>query len=288
MVDMLGFFYLIALAFILVASYIDIKTREVPDLLNYGLVFLAITARTIFSLSGLDLAGWDYTVLINGLIGGLIGFAIGAGMYYSGQWGGGDTKLLTGLGILIGVPFEIEIGFFLIFVINILFAGAAYALVLSLISALMHWRKFLAEAELISKGLKKMKIILLIYIIIISAAIYFLTDEYLKVMLFTLSILLVMMLYLYIFVKAVEKTAMLKVYPVGKLTEGDWIAKDVFFGKKYITGPKDLGISAEKILLLKKYKIKSVLVKEGIPFVPSFLIAFVLTYYAGNWIVAFL
>ncbi|GIU69536.1 MAG: hypothetical protein KatS3mg002_0772 [Candidatus Woesearchaeota archaeon] len=47
--------------------------------------------------------------------------------------------------------------------------------------------------------------------------------------------------------------------------------------RKYITGPKDLGISKEQIELLKKSKIKKVLVKEGIPFIPAFLIAFILT-----------
>jgi hypothetical protein len=74
---------------------------------------------------------------------------------------------------------------------------------------------------------------------------------------------------------------MIKEVAINRLTEGDWIYKDVYIGKKLITGPKDLGISREQIAQLKKYssqgKIKAVIIKEGIPFIPAFLLAFVAT-----------
>jgi hypothetical protein len=86
----------------------------------------------------------------------------------------------------------------------------------------------------------------------------------------------------------IEETCMIKVIPIHKLTEGDWIVKDIYIDKKYITGPKDLGVSREQIELLKKYskkgKIKTIAIKEGIPFIPAFLIAFIVTivmYYSG-------
>ena len=45
-----------------------------------------------------------------------------------------------------------------------------------------------------------------------------------------------------------------------------------------MTGPKDLGISRQQIERLIRYKkIRKVIVKEGIPFIPAFLIAFILT-----------
>jgi hypothetical protein len=81
---------------------------------------------------------------------------------------------------------------------------------------------------------------------------------------------------------------MVKKYPVSRLTDGDWIAKEVYVGsgksRKLVCGPGDLGITFEKIALLKRHNVKTVMVKEGIPFVPSFLIAFIMTYYLGNWI----
>ena len=63
---------------------------------------------------------------------------------------------------------------------------------------------------------------------------------------------------------------------------------DVKHGKKVICSPKDLGISKAQIAELKKLKIKSVVVKEGIPFVPSFLLSFLVTMYIGNIILHFL
>ena len=66
-----------------------------------------------------------------------------------------------------------------------------------------------------------------------------------------------------------------------KLTEGDWIVNDVLVGGKRICGPKDLGISLEQIghliKLKHKKKIKKVLIKEGIPFIPAFFLGFIVT-----------
>ena len=71
-----------------------------------------------------------------------------------------------------------------------------------------------------------------------------------------------------------------------KLTEGDWIVNDVKVDGKYICGPKDLGIEMQQIkkliALKKRGKIRKVLMKEGIPFVPSFLLAFAVTIFLGN------
>ena len=68
--------------------------------------------------------------------------------------------------------------------------------------------------------------------------------------------------------------------------------KDIVVNKKYITGPKDLGIEKKQLKKLinyyKKGKIKRVLIKIGIPFVPSFLIAYLITLWIGNVLLLFL
>jgi len=78
---------------------------------------------------------------------------------------------------------------------------------------------------------------------------------------------------------------MLKKVDVGKLTEGDWIVKDVKVDGKRICGPKDLGISKKQIRQLLRFrargKIRKVLIKEGMPFVPSFLMGFIVTLFFG-------
>ena len=59
-----------------------------------------------------------------------------------------------------------------------------------------------------------------------------------------------------------------------------------------MTGPKDLGISKSKIRKLvefyKKGKVRKILIKEGIPFVPSFLMAYIFTLIFGNAILMLL
>ena len=66
-----------------------------------------------------------------------------------------------------------------------------------------------------------------------------------------------------------------------KLQEGDWILEDIKTDK-LIYSKKSLGVSKEQIELIKKHNIKDVLIKKGIPFVPSFLLGAILTYIFGN------
>ena len=96
--------------------------------------------------------------------------------------------------------------------------------------------------------------------------------------------------YVWILIKCVEKSSMLVLLPIGRLTEGDWIAKEVYVKGKYVCGPKDLGVSKKQIKLLRQYRqrnlIKNILVKQGIPFIPSFLLALIFTLFWGNPFIA--
>ena len=93
---------------------------------------------------------------------------------------------------------------------------------------------------------------------------------------------LIVMMYLFIIIKAVEFSAMIQLIPIKQLTEGDWIAKDIVVKGKRICGPKDLGVSRKQIKKLIKLKVKKVWVKYGMPFVPSFLVAFLVTGSVGE------
>jgi len=113
-----------------------------------------------------------------------------------------------------------------------------------------------------------------------------------RVLLVTLVFSMLLIFYISIFIKSVEKVCMLKLVEPEKLTEGDWIARNVIVNKKRICGPKDLGIEKKQIeqliQLKRKCLIKKILIKEGIPFVPSFLIAFIITLWFGNWLLLFI
>ena len=117
-------------------------------------------------------------------------------------------------------------------------------------------------------------------------------DLAIRIPLLGLVLVIITTFYLWIFIKAIEKACMFKYVRPMQLTEGDWIAEDIVVGGKRICGPKDLGIEKKQINLLvklyKQNKLKEILIKEGIPFVPSFLIAFIFSLVYGNLLFLFL
>ncbi len=274
--------YVVALIALIVATITDFKTREVPDWLSYGLIFVGVGLNLMFSF-----VYWDYWFLVDSLVGLVIFLIFALIMFYTGQWGGGDSKVLMGLGALIG--FDVRFSgfpFLVTFFINILLVGAVYGLVWSFMLVFKNWRSFLREFR---KGLRKMAKVrnyLIVSVCLMLVLAYFLRGNIFGFILFVISLFSVTTFCLWVFVKAVEKVCMIKSVTPDKLTEGDWIVKNIKYKGKYICGPKDLGIEKKQIRkllrLYKQNKIKKVLIKEGIPFVPSFLIAFIITLFFGN------
>jgi Flp pilus assembly protein protease CpaA len=280
--------YSVAFIALLVGSYTDIKTREVPDWVNYGLIGTGLGLALLFSA-----VYWNVTFLINSITGLAVFFIIAYIMFYSGQWGGGDSKILMGLGALIGFDLSFKNLFLISFFVNILLVGAVYGILFSLFLAVKHRKKFLIEYRKISR--KKLvlnaKKYLVVFLFIILFSLFFIKEYIVKLFLASFLVIFVITFYLWIFIRVVEKACMYKYVKPSELTEGDWIAKDVKLGRKYITGPKDLGIEKKQInkliQLYKKNKVKKILIKEGIPFVPSFFIAFILTIFFGNLLFLF-
>ena len=280
----------IALIALMIGSFTDLKTREVPDWLNYGLIISGFAIRLIYSL----VVG-DFTALNYG-IAGFIAFVILAyGMFYAGQWGGGDSKMIMGLGVLLGLNYRSLVNSFLLgFFINLLLVGAIYGLLWSLVLMVLNFKKFLSEFKKIisNKKLKQIKKAFLISAMLLVIFLLVIPDFLIKFFIIVLVLISFITLYLWIFIQAIEKSCMVKPVDVEKLTEGDWIVKEVKVEGKRIAGPKDLGISKKQIQQLLNYKkqgkIRRVQIKEGIPFIPSFLIAFIITLIFGNILWLFL
>ena len=276
--------YILSFIALFIGTITDLKTREVPDWVNYGLVISGLGLNLLFSV-----IYSNPSFIINSIIGLAIFFGIAYVMFYAGQWGGGDSKMLMGLGAMIGLDVSFRTQQFLLgFFVNALFAGAIYGLLWSIFLVVKNKRKFLKEFRKIlseKKAVKAKKIIItvlaLLLLLLFAARL-----SYLKVSILSLAFLILATFYLWIFVKAIEKSCMYKSVEPSSLTEGDWIVNDVYVNKQYICGPKDLGIEKKQIKKLiefyKKGKIRKILIKEGIPFVPSFLIAFVVTIFIGN------
>ena len=268
---------LLSIAFIalFLGAVTDIKTREVPDWINYGIIFAGIGIRTLYS----SLTS-DWTFLFYGLAGLGVFMAISYAMFYAGQWGGGDAKMLMGIGALIGFDFSFKTFSLITLFILIIFAGAVYSLFWSIFLAVKNRKKFIREIKKNIKKYKKIELIISVCSAAILVSALLMYDFNTKIILFCILILINVSCLLALFVKSVEKASMFMYVEPEALTEGDWIAKEYRINNKYICGPKDLGIEKKqikKLIHLKKTgKIKKILIKVGIPFIPSFLIAFIL------------
>ncbi|MBI2549029.1 prepilin peptidase [Candidatus Woesearchaeota archaeon] len=277
---------------LLIASIADLKSREVPDWLNYALLITAFGYRLLYAV---HTGSW--IVLWEGILGFLIFLGIAYLMFYTGQWGGGDSKMLMALGMMIGFHYtslystEYFLGGFSLggipllfrFFVILLFSGAIWGICWSAYLTIKHRQRFKQEYFLFIRKKKvrllqiASRIVFILFLPMILVSSLSLSD---KIILFVLFVITIITLELLFILKAVERACMYKQLEPSKLTEGDWIAEPVIVEGKVITGPKDLGISKEQIQLLQqlkaKGKIDTVLVKEGIPFIPSFLIGFIL------------
>lgn len=266
----LGF---VALVF---ASVNDVRTREVPDWLSYGLIVSGFGVRVFHSLVFSDI--W---YLLYGLIGFGVMLVIGLVMYYAKQWGGGDAKLVMGLGVAFASVFE-GFSFLVGFWMNVLIFGALYGLAWSVYLALRNRKAFVKSLSRLLHERGNMRFVSLALVFAVVVSIFLIHVDYIKFAVSLAALSFIGYSYVSVFVRAVEDSCMYKWVPVSMLTEGDWVAKPVYVKGKLVCGPKDLGLEKHQIAVLKKGEVKKVFVKEGIPFVPSFLISAVVTFIFGN------
>ena len=90
--------FVIGLLFLAAASWHDLRTREVPDLLSYGLIVFAAAYGTLKAI-----LLWNWQPFLAMAAGELAMLLLGLLMFYGGQWGGADSKLLIGMGGLYGL-----------------------------------------------------------------------------------------------------------------------------------------------------------------------------------------
>jgi len=276
-------FVLFALLF---GSFVDLRIREVPDILSYGLVILGILIGILRSITYGDLS-----FIVYSLAGFVLCLIIGNLMYYAGQWGGGDAKILMGIGAMIGLNvfnFSLSESFLVLFLINIIIFGAVYAIFWVFFLSFRNWKEFKKEFEK-ARRTKFSIWIRFIFIVLFIAAIILIFSTGIPAIFKIVIVIFIFFSYLLyyfgIYSSVVQKVCMVKSVNVTALTEGDWLSKDVKINGKVILKSSKTGISSEDISKLKKNKIKEVIIKEGIPFVPSFLIAYLLTIIAGSWII---
>jgi hypothetical protein len=101
---------------------------------------------------------------------------------------------------------------------------------------------------------------------------------------FPFGILVFIIPYFYLYAKSIDEVCMIKKIKTNDLMEGDWLYRDLKVGKKLIKADWD-GLTKEQIKEIKK-RYKEIKIRQGIPFVPVFLISFLFLIYfwtTGLW-----
>ncbi|MDD5253832.1 MAG: A24 family peptidase [Candidatus Nanoarchaeia archaeon] len=261
---------LIGLIGLVLASYFDIKTKEVPNIISFSMIALGLGLRLIYSIITKNEMFFRNSLLIVSVF-----FILGGILYVYKKWGGADTKILMALGALF-YPWSTP--YFLVsFLIIFLLVASVYGFIWAAYVSIKHKEEFKKTFVIIYKKKKTQTIILFFVFLLLFVISLIVSDISLRFVLMLLAILSLLYHYLWIFTKAVEKSCMEKTVPVSKLVEGDWIIGEIKKGNKVLY-PKDLPlITKNHISLFKKYGIKEVRIREGFAFIPVFLITLVIT-----------
>lgn len=261
----------LGLLWIIFASIQDIRKREVANWLNFSLVVFALGFRYFYCLFSDQGFGFFY----QGLIGLGIFFALGNILYYGRMFAGGDAKLMIALGTILPLTgsFITNVKIFAIFFVLFLFSGMLYGLFFSLYLMFRHFKAFRKEFVKRFKPNKKT-----IYSFGLLGILIMLFGFFYGILFFVFGICLFVFPYLYLFAKSIDEVCMVKRTQTRDLTEGDWLYKNLRIGKRLIRKDWD-GLDTKDIKLIKQKKIRFVVVKQGIPFVPAFLISFLVFIY---------
>jgi Flp pilus assembly protein protease CpaA len=263
---MLEVIFLIVLSFVWIVFAVvqDLREREIANWLNFSLVIFALGFRLFYCLFN----NQGYGFFLQGLLGFGIFLIIGNLLYYGKIFAGGDAKLMIGLGA--AIPFSgnfiINLNAMLIFLLFFLVAGAFYGIILSIIIGIKNRKRFVMEFSREFKDKKNFFYIsLIIGIVLVLLA-------FVETFFVYLGILAFISPYVYFSAKSIDEACMIKSVSTKELTEGDWLYRDMKIGRRMIKA-KWSGLSEEEIEFLRKKK-KNVLIRQGIPFSPVFLISY--------------
>ena len=228
-----------------------------PDLISYGYLFSAIGLQVIFASA----LGWMN--LIPSLLGGVVFTAIGLLLYYTHLWGGADAKLLMGLGVVLGVAYPLTVESLkpFYFLGLLLVVGAVYGGVWITVLGIRNWRKL----QVVHSRTLRM-VLLGVSAVLVVLSLFF-------PLFWVVAFLPIVTYYLIVYIKAVEESCFVTEVEIGSLTGGEWMVEEVHVKGRKVMEAKTL--SLDDLKTLRKHKIEKIVIKEGIPFVPIFLLSYV-------------
>jgi len=270
----------LAFIWLIFAIVQDFKYREIANWLNFSLAIFAMAARLFYSIF---LNNYDYFFF--GIFGLAVFFIVGHLFYYVRIFAGGDAKLLIAFGAV--VPFANTFYenslIMMLFIFALLFLGAFYSLIYSLILSYLNYKKFTKEFARQVRINEKYFYLAVFFGVVLSVIVLFSGET----AFFAFPLLILLFPLLLVYAKAVETSCMIKYVDAKSLTIGDWLVDPLKIKNKVIK-PNWEGIDEKQVKFIKKYYKKKVLVKYGVPFSPSFILAFIflliIKYYMNsNW-----
>jgi Flp pilus assembly protein protease CpaA len=259
------FLFILAFVWIVFAVFHDLKTKEIPNWLNFSLAAFALGFRLFYSL----FSGGDFSFFFQGVIGLGIFFALGNALYYGKIFAGGDAKLMIALGTVLPVYgiFLDNLKIFVVFFLMFMFIGAIYGLFFSFALSLKNFKAFKREFfRQLKKNRKRVYSVMALGLALIIAGLF-------EELLFIWGAVVFVFPYFYLYSKAVDEACMTKEIKTSKLTEGDWLYRDTKVIKRVVKASWE-GLNKKDIKELKK-RYKKVKIRQGVAFSPVFLISFI-------------
>ncbi len=239
--------FVIGLGFLLVAAITDIKSREVPDWLSFGFLFTALFANLAYSVFTSN-----FSFIIDSITGLALAFLLGLLLYYTGQWGGGDSKILMALFALIGISasniYNLILGNisviqyildakWILFIISFTIIGGLYGILYSLYLMISQPKNFKKSLKKLINHEQTRKIrifitLLTIFLVLFALTILVLLKSNDVMILIFIALLPLIIFYTWIFAKSIDLGCMNKKISAKKITIGDWVVEDVFVKRK--------------------------------------------------------
>ncbi len=267
------FLFVLGGLWLLFASAQDLKKREVADWISFSLIIFALGFRFFFSLFS-----EQWLFFLYGLIGLGIFVVLGNILYNARVFAGGDAKIMMAMGAVLGVgEFMTFVKIYALFFVMFFLVGAFYGLIYSFFLSIKNYKTFSSEFSKLLKKNKKLFFKFFYISLVLAVAGFF------ESLFFIFAGFIFAYFFFFIFAKSVEESSMVKEIKTSELTEGDWLYKSLKVKGETIRSKWE-GLNSEEIKLIRK-KYKKIKIKQGIAFVPVFLIAYFLVFLIQNfWI----
>jgi len=264
-----------------VGGMYDLKTSDMPDIVPYAMISIALVVHGVNSY-----LAWSYWPLLNSMVVGLGLLGFGYIMYFLGQWGGGDAWMLSAIGFLLpSLDKNLLFPFPFSYLFNVFLVGAVYMLVYAFVFTLMnrkiifHFKKDMkASSKVLAIGSVALFFMLFIFNWFLMQRFQLNFDLTLSLANSILILLATIGLFvIYKFAKAVEDFGFKKRIHASKLKVGDVLLENRIFE----------GITEKELKRIRKRK-RYVWIKSGVRFAPTFPLALLFTIYFGDGLFLFL